>query len=182
MASASGWACPSGSGTASSRPSSAGTAKASPRAPGASRSSLPPGWSRWPTWSRSSTAQAAPVLAGLDEASSWDAVISAEPAQGRRLTGPEFDAALEAIADFTDVKSPYTIGHSRGVADLAGEAARILGLGDQAATTVRRAGLVHDLGRLGVPNAVWDKPGPLGHAETERVRLHPYLTERMLTC
>ncbi len=60
----------------------------------------------------------------LDEASSWDAVIGAAPAQGRRLTGPEFDAALEAIADFTDVKSPYTIGHSRGVADLAGEAAR----------------------------------------------------------
>ena len=80
------------------------------------------------------------------------------------------------------MKSPYTIGHSRGVADLAGEAARILGLGDQAATLVRRAGLVHDLGRLGVPNTIWDKPGPLGHAETERVRLHPYLTERMLAC
>ena len=92
------------------------------------------------------TGQAASVLAGLDEASSWDAVIGAEPAQGRRLTGPEFDTALEAIADFTDVKSPYTIGHSRGVADLAGEAARVLGLGEQAATTVRRAGLVHDLG------------------------------------
>ena len=128
------------------------------------------------------TGQAASVLAGLDEASSWDAVIGAELARGRRLTGPEFDTALEAIADFTDVKSPYTIGHSRGVADLAGEAARVLGLGDQAATTVRRACLVHDLGRLGVPNAVWDKPGPLGHAETERVRLHPYLTERMLAC
>jgi HD-GYP domain-containing protein (c-di-GMP phosphodiesterase class II) len=119
------------------------------------------------------TGQAASVLAGLDEASSWDAVISAEPARGRRLAGPEFDAGLEAIADFIDVKSPYTIGHSRGVADLAGEAARILGLGDRAATTVRRAGLVHDLGRLGVPNTVWDKSGPLSHAETERVRLHP---------
>ena len=67
------------------------------------------------------TGQAASVLAGLDEAGSWDAVISAEPARGRRLTGPEFDTALEAIADFTDVKSPYTIGHSRGVADLAGK-------------------------------------------------------------
>ena len=109
-------------------------------------------------------------------------MIGAEPALGVRLTGAEFDAALEAIADFADVKSPYTIGHSRGVADLAGEAARVLGLGDQAATLVRRAGLVHDLGRLGVPNTIWDKPGPLSHAETERVRLHPYLTERMLAC
>ena len=46
--------------------------------------------------------------------------------------------------------------------------------------TLRRAGLVHDLGRLGVSNAIWDKPGPLGAGEWERVRLHPYLTERML--
>jgi len=126
--------------------------------------------------------EAKSVFAGLDEASSWDAVIGAEPALGVRLTGAEFDAALEAVADFADVKSPYTIGHSRGVADLAGEAARRLGLDDTAATLVRRAGLVHDLGRLGVPNTIWDKPGPLGHAETERVRLHPYLTERMLAC
>src|SRR5262249_33544264 len=126
--------------------------------------------------------QAESVFAGLDEASSWDAVIGAEPTLGVRLTNAEFDAALEAIADFSDVKSPYTIGHSRGVADLAGEAARLLGLGEGAATQVRRAGLVHDLGRLGVPNTIWDKPGPLGRAETERVRLHPYLTERMLAC
>ena len=47
--------------------------------------------------------------------------------------------------------------------------------------TVGRAGLLQDLGRLGVSNDVWDKPGPLTAAEFERVRLHPYLTERMLT-
>jgi DNA-binding CsgD family transcriptional regulator len=46
--------------------------------------------------------------------------------------------------------------------------------------TLRRAGLVHDLGRLGVSNSIWDKPAPLGSAELERVRLHPYLTDRML--
>jgi HD-GYP domain-containing protein (c-di-GMP phosphodiesterase class II) len=126
--------------------------------------------------------QAAALFAGLDQASSWDAVIGAEPSLGERLAEADVDAALEAIADFADVKSPYTIGHSRGVADLAGEAARVLGLGEAAATLVRRAGLVHDLGRLGVPNTIWDKTGPLSHAETERVRLHPYLTERMLVC
>jgi HD-GYP domain-containing protein (c-di-GMP phosphodiesterase class II) len=126
------------------------------------------------------TGQAASLFEGLDEASSWDAVIGAEPALGARLTGAEFDAALEAVADFTDVKSPYTIGHSRGVADLAGAAARICGLDGQAATLVRRAGLVHDLGRLGVPNTIWDKQRSLSHAETERVRLHPYLSERIL--
>ena len=41
---------------------------------------------------------------------------------------------------------------------------------------VRRAGLVHDLGRLGVSNAIWDKPGRVTPAEQERVRLHPYFT------
>jgi HD-GYP domain-containing protein (c-di-GMP phosphodiesterase class II) len=127
-------------------------------------------------------AQAASLLDGLDEASSWDAVIAAAPVTGMRLAGPQLDAALEAIADFADVKSPYTIGHSRGVADLAGAAAGGCGLDDQVASLIRRAGLVHDLGRLGVPNTVWDKPAALSRAEDERVRLHPYLTERMLTC
>lgn len=46
--------------------------------------------------------------------------------------------------------------------------------------TLRRAALVHDLGRLGVSNSIWDKRGPLGPGEWERVRLHPYLTQRML--
>ena len=45
---------------------------------------------------------------------------------------------------------------------------------------LRRAGLVHGLGRLGISNSIWDKPGPLGPGEWERVRLHPYLTQRML--
>ena len=46
---------------------------------------------------------------------------------------------------------------------------------------VRRAGLLHDLGRLGVSNEIWDKPRPLTSGEWERVRLHPYLSERMLS-
>lgn len=45
---------------------------------------------------------------------------------------------------------------------------------------MRRAGLVHDLGRLGVPNTIWDKPGSPTRGEWERIRLHPYLIERML--
>ena len=64
----------------------------------------------------------------------------------------ELDAALEAVADFVDVKSPYTIGHSKGVADLAAAAAPSYGIGAAETAELRRAGLVHDLGRLGVPN------------------------------
>ena len=57
---------------------------------------------------------------------------------------------------------------------------RGLGLGEDETTAVRRAGLFHDLGRVGVSNLVWDKPGPLTAAEWEQVRLHAYHTERIL--
>jgi HD-GYP domain-containing protein (c-di-GMP phosphodiesterase class II) len=120
------------------------------------------------------------LLSDLDSAGRWDTVIAAEPQLELLVSEERFDDVLEAIGDFVDLKSPFTIGHSRAVADLAAEASRILGLGEAEALTVRRAGLLHDLGRLGVSNAVWDKRGELNQAETERVRLHPYLTERML--
>ncbi len=103
-----------------------------------------------------------------------------EPALAVVLSGERFDAALEAIANFADLKSPYLLGHSKAVADLAGDAAAGLGLAETEVRALRRAGLVHDLGRLGVSNAIWDKRGPLGAGEWERVRIHPYLTERML--
>ena len=123
----------------------------------------------------------APLLfSDIDSVTTWPAVIEAEPALEVRLSDDEFESALEAIADFADLKSPWTIGHSRGVADLAFAATKGYGLSDADATLVRRAGLVHDLGRLGVSNEIWDKPGTLTAAEFERVRLHPYLTERML--
>ncbi len=125
-------------------------------------------------------AEAEAVFAELDAAASWDAVIAAEPALSVVLSDAEFERALEAIADFVDLKSPWTIGHSRGVADLAGRAAEGFGLPEDDVVLVRRAGLVHDLGRLGVPNTIWDKRGALTASELERVRLHPYLTGRML--
>jgi HD-GYP domain-containing protein (c-di-GMP phosphodiesterase class II) len=118
------------------------------------------------------------LLAGLDEATGWDAAIATEPALAIRLSGAALDSALAAIADFADLKSPYTTGHSRGVAERAASAALRAGLGERAADELRRAGLLHDVGRLGVPNTVWDKPGPLSDSEMERVRMHPYLTQR----
>jgi len=124
---------------------------------------------------------AAEVLDGLDEAANWSSILALEPRLSRTVSGPELDQVLEAIADLADLKSPYVAGHSRGVANLAAEAARFSGLPISEVTTIRRAGLVHDLGRLGVSNAIWDKPGPLTDTELERVRQHPYLTERMLS-
>ena len=120
------------------------------------------------------------ILGGLDSAHTWSAVIDAEPALRVTLCEDDFDRALRAIADFVDLKSPYTLGHARAVAELAGATAEQLELSEDEARLLRRAGLVHDLGRLGVSNAIWDKSGPLGAGEWERIRLHPYLTERML--
>jgi HD-GYP domain-containing protein (c-di-GMP phosphodiesterase class II) len=120
------------------------------------------------------------ILGGLAEVGTWEAVIDAEPELAVVLTEGGFDTALLAVATFVDLKSPYTLGHSVAVAELAGEAATRLGFPAHEAGTLRRAGLVHDFGRLGVSNAIWDKRGALGVGEWERVRMHPYLTERML--
>lgn len=125
-------------------------------------------------------ANADQVLDALDEASEWDAVLAAEPGLPVRIRADELDQVLEGIADLIDMKTPYLAGHSRGVANLAAEAGRQGGLPADDIDVLRRAGWVHDIGRLGVANTVWDKTGPLTAAERERVRLHPYLTERIL--
>jgi HD-GYP domain-containing protein (c-di-GMP phosphodiesterase class II) len=85
------------------------------------------------------------------------------------------------MGDFTDLASPYLVGHSAGVAELAASAARRCGLAPAEVVLVRRAGRVHDLGRVAVPVRIWQKQGPLTADEWERVRLHPYHTERLLT-
>ena len=125
-------------------------------------------------------AEAEVILSDLDTLGGWDAVIAAEPALAIVVSGERFDAALLAVASFVDLKSPYFLGHARAVSELAGAAAERLGMPDSEIRTLRRAGLVHDLGRLGISNAVLDKRGPLASGDWERIRMGPYLTERML--
>ena len=120
------------------------------------------------------------LLTELDTTDTWDAVIGAEPALAITLSDDRFDDALLAIADFIDLKSPFSLGHARSVADLVAEAATGLGMSDAEVRHVRRAALVHSFGKLGVSNAILDKPSPLGAGERERIRMVPYLTERML--
>jgi HD-GYP domain-containing protein (c-di-GMP phosphodiesterase class II) len=133
-----------------------------------------------PTLAATVAADPDPLFAGLEGMQTWQAVIEAEPALAVSLSGAQIDRALHAVANFVDLKSPYTLGHSGAVAELVGTAAASLGLPSAEVETVRRAALVHDFGRLGISNAIWDKPGPLGAGEWERIRLGPYLTERML--
>jgi HD-GYP domain-containing protein (c-di-GMP phosphodiesterase class II) len=125
-------------------------------------------------------ANAEMLLSDLDSVDAWSAVIDAEPALAVVLSGDRFEEVLLAVADFIDLKSPYTLGHARAVADLAAGAGSLLGMTGADLRTLRRAGLVHDFGRMGVSNSIWDKPGPLGAGEVERVRMAPYLTERIL--
>jgi HD-GYP domain-containing protein (c-di-GMP phosphodiesterase class II) len=120
------------------------------------------------------------VFDALDDASQWDAILEAEPGTPLRVAGDNLDRVLGAMADLVDIKTPFMAGHSRGVADLAAEAGRIAGMTSGEVALLRRAGWLHDLGRLGVPNTVWDKPGTLTAAEFERARMHAYLGERML--
>lgn len=110
----------------------------------------------------------------------WTGLIGEDPTLQRHLTEGELDVALEAIADFTDLRSPSRAGHSRGTADVAARAGTTAGFSEADTTAVRRAALLHDIGMHGIPATILDKPGPLSAPEWERMRMHPYYTERML--
>jgi len=110
----------------------------------------------------------------------WSTAAGLAPDPGEALSGPALDRLLCAMGDFVDLKCPFTLGHSRAVAELAENAGKCVGLPQDEIDILRRAGYVHDLGRIGVSNRVWEKPGELTHAERERVHLHPYLTGRIL--
>src|SRR5207245_6268458 len=107
------------------------------------------------------------------------AVVAAEPGSARFVAAARLDEILAAFADAADLKSPFLHGHSRGVAALAEGAGRSLGLPPGEVEAIRRAALLHDLGRVGISTAIWEKPGKLTVAEWEEVRLHPYHTERI---
>jgi HD-GYP domain-containing protein (c-di-GMP phosphodiesterase class II) len=126
-------------------------------------------------------AEDASEILSLDaNTSAWDEVLACEPSPRLILEGPAVDRALAAMGDFADLVSPFLVGHSSGVAALAVEAGRRCGLGAAELVTLRRAGLVHDIGRVAVPTRIWQKPAPLTPDEWERVRLHAYHSERVL--
>ena len=124
---------------------------------------------------------AAEILALGPEASAWRETLACEPQPHLALEGEAIDRALAAIGDFADLMSPDLSGHSAGVAELASAAAQRCRIDGAGVATIRRAALVHDLGRVAVQPRIWLKPGPLTADEWEQVRLHPYHTERILS-
>ena len=125
--------------------------------------------------------RAAPdLLDGLDGAALWENAMAAEPGEPVMLEGELVDEGLAVFGDFADLTIPYTLGHSAAVAELAAAAGEQAGLDAEACVALRRAGLVHNVGRVAVTASIWNKPGPLSRDEQERVRLYPYYTERVL--
>ncbi|MEU4646785.1 HD domain-containing phosphohydrolase [Nocardia fluminea] len=120
------------------------------------------------------------MLDGLDRVDAWQQVIDGCAALDRPIPAAELTDVLAVFADYSDAKATWFLGHSRAVADLADAAAREYGLSAEQAVTVRRAALVCRLGTIGVSTGIWNKPGPLTASERERVRMVPYLTERVL--
>ena len=108
-------------------------------------------------------------VAGLEPA---DVVISADEAK--------LDRVAEAFALVIDAKSPFTFRHSERVAHFAVGAGRELGFDADAIRDLRRAGLLHDIGKLAVSNRILDKAGPLDDAERAVVQKHPALTAEIL--
>jgi HD-GYP domain-containing protein (c-di-GMP phosphodiesterase class II) len=104
-----------------------------------------------------------------------EVALASEPAPRAAFPRADLERFTAAFGDFADLKSPWTLGHSTRVAELcAGAAAN----GEREPLVL--AAHLHDLGRVAVPNGIWDKPHPLSAAEWERVRLHAYYTERIL--
>lgn len=121
------------------------------------------------------------LLTEVDALDLLEAVPAAEPGLARMVAEAEVDTVARAFADVVDLKTPWTHGHSAAVTDIAERAAASCGLSAGEQTVVRRAGLLHDLGRVGVPNSIWEKPGPLSSTDWERVWLYPYHSERILS-
>ncbi len=121
------------------------------------------------------------LLSELGETDAWHGAMTCDPAPGLKMASDDLDRALTVMAEFTDLKSPWTRTHSVRVAELASTADVLLGKDAEAVALVRRAGLVHDLGQVGLPYRIWERPAGLGPAEWEQVRLHALWGERALS-
>jgi len=133
-----------------------------------------------PTYVDLLVAHADEVLGDLDTVDAWALVIDGCQPLDRTLDDTELESALEILGDYGDLKSPWYLGHSRAVSDLAARAATAAGLAPEDVVLARRSALVHRLGAAGVSTGLWNKLPPHSSAELERLRTVPYLTERTL--
>jgi HD-GYP domain-containing protein (c-di-GMP phosphodiesterase class II) len=118
---------------------------------------------------------------GADGAAAYETVLELEPRPRTLSKGTDsLDAIAVAFANIVDAKSPYTFNHSIGVANATVTIALKVGLPKERIVFLRHAALLHDLGKLGVSNAILEKPGKLDDDEWAAVRRHPYYTWKTL--
>ena len=125
-------------------------------------------------------ANARPLLAQANEGDPRERILEVEPEPPAERSKVELVQVASAFGDLADLKTPFTHGHSKEVARLATTVAERLRLDAATVSRLHLAALLHDLGRVGISNAIWEKPGPLTAAEWEQVRMHPYHSERIL--
>jgi putative nucleotidyltransferase with HDIG domain len=118
---------------------------------------------------------------GLQDENLLAKILELEP-ENRQLTADDetIDNICLAFADVIDAKSPFTYRHSNGVADAALEIATCFGMNEEGKKQLKRAALLHDIGKLSVSNAILEKPGKLTADEFQVVRNHPYYTYEIL--
>lgn len=108
-------------------------------------------------------------------------LMSYEPSDLIAVANPDrLDRIAEGFASVVDAKSPWTYKHSTGVAKIAVGIAGVLGFDADECRDIRRAGLLHDIGKLGVSNLILDKPGKPTEAEFAEIRKHPDYSLRIL--
>jgi HD-GYP domain-containing protein (c-di-GMP phosphodiesterase class II) len=126
-------------------------------------------------------AEQAELFPAIEDPHIFDRFLALEPRPVACADDRRTEEVVRALAIFADLRCPIFAGHSTGVAALAEQAANRLGLGAEQTRLLRWAALLHDVGRVSVPNLIWTRRGRLDWAEAERVRLHAYYTERVLS-
>ncbi len=120
----------------------------------------------------------------------WETFFADDPRRAASTFEPQdqslhadpatLDRIAHGFAQVIDAKSPWTFRHSEGVSEIAAGVAAVMGLGPTENRRIRRAGLLHDMGKLGISNLILDKPGKLTSEEMTEMRKHPAYTYQLL--
>ncbi len=122
------------------------------------------------------------LWADISSVTAMENCLATEPHQRvMNKDDSSLDRICNAFSQIVDAKSPFTYNHSLGVANAAVATARTLGLSRERVLFIRHAALLHDLGKLSVPNTILEKNGKLDNAEWQIMRQHPYYTHKVLS-
>jgi putative nucleotidyltransferase with HDIG domain len=129
-----------------------------------------------------SLANSGALWRGLDDENLVGRVASLEPEHRQVIANEDtIDNICTGFAEIIDAKSPFTYRHSSGVANAAVEIGQWFGMNPKSLKLLRRAALLHDIGKLSVPNSVLEKPAKLTADEWKFITAHPYYTLEILT-